>query len=1397
MEKIHIKIFNSKAFDIIRTVIVIIFSFLILLTVVLQIPWVQNRIAQVVISKIKEDKGINASLDKVSIVLPNAVRLKTIYLGDEQNDTIFSADQFSVRISLFPLIWKKANVRWVELEGVKAYLKRPPNDSTFNFSYIPAAFQSEKPKDTTTTEKEPFYFFLRQLQLTDIHFVFTDSLNQTYFKLDLNDFNLKNDSLSIQDSKIVVQDISMDGVDFSFTSRDENPSQVNEAPSTSNNEKSPLEIGLNDEIDLKDVQVSLNIPGLDMFLNANKLSLKSNDFSFQNQLVDVHSINLDDFSVDMNQYIDDANAQESAHQSESKPWNISVSDLQVKAGEFNLSLPDTGDPVKTSRPFYMEPKLASISLQASDVLYNKNTVAAVLEDLSFYDLSGFRLTQLTTNFEFSNTDLMLKNTEFVTPASKLSISTSASYPHKDYIKENLYRIPLDINIEPSVIAISDLKKLVPGFDEFYLGRDTALRTVRLESTASGSIDSLHLKKLRIGVDNLTTASLKGTIAGLPATENLWFDLSLDSLRSEKKHYVAFMPDTAIPTGLSLPSQINLTAMLNGALSDFKTNVKLETSYGDLLLQGNITRGGSEQIRYDGELTTEQLHVGAFLKNPDTIGRLNLSQSLVFALDTVTGPYVNTTISKGSMEALGYTYQPFTIDALFEDDELKANLAVNDTNFKMTFDGTIKLSDTLPSVHSTLNLKGINLQAVNITKEDIRVGSFIETDITGINPSDMNGYARITDLVIVRNGKTHSTDSIRFSIDNRPNHVHAELNSELLSASYKGTAGLEEVPEILKNSIAQHLSDSARHSISHKDKKFEFRLTIPSTPLIREVLLPGIEKMEPITMKASYSPENSVLSSDIRVPYVNYNENIVDSFEIHLNLDKDSAFVTMGLQKAVAPPFSLSTLSIRGDIIDKEGRVELVSFDLEQAEKYVINSIIRFIKKDSVAIRFDNHKMVLNYKEFQLPADHAILLSTGGVEFRDFVLQSGNQNLSVKNHYLETTGSDGFNVSFGNFQIENLFSLVQQQKGWVRGIIDGRLLLTTVNDIPVFESDINITNIQLMQRHAFDSIGIQADNLRENTITIDGGFFNENSAFVLNGEMYDLQTDQPKMVLNTNFDNFDLAHIEPLLEDQFREIEAILNGAVELRGPLSTPDFNGSITFREANITLADFRSTFVFNDQTIQFNDRNIRFDQFTFSDARNNQAQINGVVGFKDYSNPTTDLKIKATSFDLFNIPRSADQDFYGKVVADFDGSVKGSLRSPSVDLQTSFKEETDFTYIVPQTVKATVNEQGIVEFIQEEKDTLNPILSVSDRDTMLSDQALDLSLKVNISTDPEASFSVITNPVTNEKLTIQGKGNLGFNMTPVTTPSLSGQYEISEGSYTLILYDVIRKEFNIREGS
>jgi translocation and assembly module TamB len=74
-------------------------------------------------------------------------------------------------------------------------------------------------------------------------------------------------------------------------------------------------------------------------------------------------------------------------------------------------------------------------------------------------------------------------------------------------------------------------------------------------------------------------------------------------------------------------------------------------------------------------------------------------------------------------------------------------------------------------------------------------------------------------------------------------------------------------------------------------------------------------------------------------------------------------------------------------------------------------------------------------------------------------------------------------------------------------------------------------------------------------------------------------------------------------------------------------------------------------------------------------------------------------------------------------------------------------------------------------------------------------MNISANLELSDKETLNIVIDPITGDKLTVKGNSTLTFDMTASGNMSLSGRYEITEGTYNFSFYKLVKRQFTYCE--
>ncbi len=311
------------------------------------------------------------------------------------------------------------------------------------------------------------------------------------------------------------------------------------------------------------------------------------------------------------------------------------------------------------------------------------------------------------------------------------------------------------------------------------------------------------------------------------------------------------------------------------------------------------------------------------------------------------------------------------------------------------------------------------------------------------------------------------------------------------------------------------------------------------------------------------------------------------------------------------------------------------------------------------------------------------------------------------------------------------------------------------------------------------------------------------SFNMNGEKIDVIADGKITTNGENqsvdallkVDSLDFSLIEPITKIYLNKFTGFLNGEISVKGNMNSPDINGFMKLNKTTINPSLVNTDFTIDEGQINIKNSVVSFDDYLISDAKGNTADFNATFNLQDMSSPVYNVSFNANDFLLLDKEEDGNSNYFGHISADLKLKASGDAKKNDVFLSANFNKDAEITYTVISEAPTAAKDAGVVQFVV---DSVQDADSIANLDFGKELEAVKgMNLAVNLGISDKLKVNLITDPVSDEKLDLQGNGNLSLTVEPGGQQSLTGQYTIKKGSYTLRLFDVLKKQFHVKEGS
>ncbi len=1362
--------------------------------IALQFPKTQDFLTGKLENYLQAELQTNVSIGGIYINFPNAVEINEVYLEDQQMDTLLYSGSLKINIGLFGLINKKVNVSRISLTDFYANISREDPDTTFNFDFIIQAFSSDEPATPKDTTSAAWDISVGDVRLMNIRFNYLDGLTGNFVSLNLGRLDVEMDEVDLEENRYAIDNIRLRDTESSFLITKWMPDTTTQEETSSD-----MELVIN-QLDVGNVAFTYTneVSGQTMSLDIGEFLADARQFSLLNQRIILNELVLNNSTVSYQQdpiseedsLMLTQNLDTTTTEAETQPWQVEVEKIRLSGNDIRMV--NNNYEKQPAGMDFNHLFISNLELEVDDLQYNDMDIKGNIRQLAFQEQSGFSIEEFRTILTFSDQEAVLDQLHLQTGNSVIGRSLSLKYPSLDVMSENPGTALLDLNIQDTEIGMRDILYFMPDMAQEapFKGNENVLINVKAQMT--GKVNDLNIEQFYVNMLSNTSLDIKGHITGLPEADQAYIDVTRLRFVSSAGDLRHFLHDS-ITQQYQIPTPIILTAGFKGKMDDFNAQAILSTNLGDI--RTNIAMQPGE--RYSGNLSINELQLGTILRNDSTFGPLSLDLEVKgqgFSVEQM-----NTSLDLKLHQAVfnNYSYEGLVLNGKIAESVFDGRMDYQDSSLHFNFNGLVSLNVDTPRYDLTLNILAANLRDLNLTTDDLAFRASLVADLSGNSLNNINGDAGVRNVLIVKDGELYRIDSLLFASITGNRRTSINIDSDLLTASFKGAINLEDLGPVLNRHFSQYYSlDEVIPPDTLLEQDFEFEIQLHNPELLTEVLVPGLSNFVPGTITGKYDSREVNLHIDIMIPHLVYQNYTVDTLTMYVDSDEDFLNFGSSINRFAIGSNEITNLAVVGQVYDNQIDTRLQITDFEYNEQYSIGGTFVSLE-DGYRFQLDPRQLILNYDDWNLPESNFIEFSSKPVIINDVTLSRSGQSLAIGTSVNDQSDSI-LSVQFSDFSLETISQLIQRDSSLINGVLNGHLNLNQSAPSFSFTSDLSINTLALMGVE-LGNLVINAATGNDERINLDAALSgNENDVRIAGYYFSEEETNEMNITVDLN--QLNLAALAGPLQGTLSDTKGFIRGNMKIGGSTDNPEINGVLNFNQAEFFVEYLQTKFSLKNERIVFNNRGIQFDRFNLVDARGNTARLNGFILTDNYTDFSFDLTAIANNFEMMNSSEGDNEMMYGRVVVDLEMKVTGTMVQPNVNMDVRVKESTNLTYLLTETMPATVEIEGLVEFIAPEKgpDRILADAMEEEPDEQMTSELTGLDLTANIRVDKNATLSIIIDPDAGDHLiTRANPSSLSLNMDQVGNITLTGTFEIGSGAYELSFYELVRRRFEIREGS
>jgi hypothetical protein len=1387
---LKLKINKRKLFRRFVITIISILVFVVLLILSLRLPAVQNFVKDKLVVYLEKKIKTKVSLERVYIGFPNSLVMENLYLKGQNIDTLLAVKKLDVGLNMIKLLSSTADITSVDLEGARANVVRKP-DGTFNFDYILDAFATT---DKEESPSKPFIISLDKINLKDIGITFNDQQSRNDIKLYFKSFDTRVKTFDLQNNSYAVNDINLDGLKLKLK-QDlvEEVSKKVEKKVDSLNNKKPMQIGLRG-IKLTNFDIDYGDDNTKTFAKVlfKELSTRVNKLDLENNAYDVDNVFLSGANINANLYLPAKNANpktEGADNSKTTEQQKALSLLlgklvlnDVKVAYNNTAIAPTRQGMD-----FNHLNFSKLNVEVRKFKMQNNTFAGSVNSAEIQEARGLDIREFNTDFVYNEKEAYLKDLYLETSRTILRDEVVLNYNSIEQLSSNLGAVKISANIKDSKVGFADILNLAPDLRNTAPFNRYPNAILNVNANVKGNVNDLLINNLKVsGIDQLRVAA-SGRIKNATNPDNLYYDLRIAELSSSAKTIYNLVPKNTIPSNIALPSNMSIKGTAKGTAKVVDANLNLYSTSGNASVVAKVDMRRKNRELYDVKANLQGLQIGRIIKNKD-IG--SVTAQIYAKGESFDFKNANADLKGHVASAVykGYRYQNMNLTGKIRRGAYNIILNSKDPNANMQLTASGIYNEKNPTVKVNGNILKLDLNKLGFYKDQMILAGKIDGDFTNLDPDHLNGYLNLKDFAFSDTKEIYPVQEINLKALSTADSTNIIFNSQIADVELRGKYRLTQIFGALTQTINQYyqFQKPAKNQKIEAGQFFTFNAKIKNDDLIRK-FVPDLKSFETINLTGNYDADSQKIEIDGQIPQVLYGENSIENATLRVANENQALQYNLNVAALKSSSFALNKVNIGGDIAQNIINYNITTKDAKDETQFLIAGNAKSLN-DITEISLNPNGLKLNYTDWTVAEGNKIQISNTGILADNFRLSNGGSEILVQS---ETQSPNApLNVSLKNFKIETITELIKKDTLLARGTINGTAQLRDLTKNMTFTSDLNISDL-IVYENPVGNLAVKVNNTSPNILNADIALSGNNNDVKILG---DYNTSSSTFDLNMAINQLQMKSVQGFSMNAITNTEGYISGNLKITGTTAQPNILGKVKFNDAGLEIAKTGSDFRKLNDEIDFTSRGIEFNDFKINDKDGNSMNIDGQILTQTYRDFAFNLDLNAKDFKVVNSEKSNEAIMYGILSIDAALQVRGNLDLPKVDGRLAVADNTDFTFVLPQSSPTLQEREGIVEFIDQDQVALNKTIKADSLNSQTRIKGMDVN--VNIELSKEAKLSLLIDKANGDFVKLQGEAELTGGIDPSGKTTLVGVYEVESGSYEMSV-SLLKRKFDIQKGS
>lgn len=1109
------------------------------------------------------------------------------------------------------------------------------------------------------------------------------------------------------------------------------------------------------------------------------------------------------------QFLLDALAKKDTTQRENN-LNLRINSVLLRRGNlsYDLQSADSTPGRFNTNHLNLRNITANISLKA----LTPDSINAAIKRMSVEEVnSGLELNRLSFRAVGNHQGMQISDFQIRFPNTSLKMDTiRMDYDSLSAFNRFAEQVRFAFHLLPSKVTLNDVSPLIPIFQPFS-------DAMNLEVQAHGT-----LNELRCPLFDLSSANhfrLKGDVNLYHLTDSEQSSISgnLSELHADSTGIAFLLQNLSkeykgVPPVLQNLGTVDFTGGVSGKLSDMQivgeTCTQLGTLHGRMEVNSNKEQ---QQLTLQANLATTNFSLGGLLDD-EKYGNISLHFDVNSSFYKEHTPRVQLKCVVDSLQYNDYRYENITLDGQYNAAGFQGEAILNDPNGRLMLNGQFNVYSS-PAVYDFhAQVEEFHPHALRLT-EKYEGGEFnfkVNAKFQGNTLDNLQGMISIDSLQYINADTDYQFSQFLIHAQKEGNqHREIDILSDFIEGQIVGNYNYSTLHTTINSMLHSYLPSllsSAQHLNTTKgNNELEFRFNIHNTDILTEVFQLPITIYANSDLRGKIDEANGQINLSAYFPRMRYKEHFIESgtLNLHNRSSKLNAQLRFNQLKSDDALSYVVNMQAHNDTLQTNAHWgntgSVTNSGRITAHAHFSRPELRSPLRTSINIA-PSH-LIISDTLWQIKPSE-ILSDSGRIYVNNFYVGNENRHLRV-NGILSDQPTDTIRADLQDINIAYVFDIADlgiDFSGHATGPAYGcGVLKNPVMFTDLFIRDLGLNNGLLGDTKIHGEWHNDVRGIYLDADIQEPGIARTNAK----GYLYPLKPESG-MDLQILSDSTNLRFIHGFLDGITSDFHGRASGSARLYGKFKALNLEGNL-FCDATMKVDELNTSYQIKD-SVRADTTGLTFGNARIYDMEGNRGIMNGYLHYKHFKDVEYQLDFDVQNMLMMNTPATPDAIFYGTVYGSGNVQLSGTPQTGlNIDIAATTGRNTYFTYMYEGVYSAASDQ--FITFIDrtprreehaEASFTFRQLAQQYEQQAAEEDEG-DNDLRINLQAEvtPDATIRVVMDPATGDGIRTRGNGNVRAEFYNKGDVRMFGNYNVTQGTYQFSIQEIIRKEFNLKEGS